>query len=148
MYKYTNRHILYGAALAVYGMGTAAIPFCKTYHQYMVVASFIGLANAVTDSATILNVLQMYSKKSTSQIQIIYFFFAFGSFAGPLLVGKFLPSKASSPNLFSGPVFGPNENPYQLVYIPFLISGTLILISCIVIFAMQCFKVIIFSCQK
>lgn len=133
---------MYGGALAVYGVGTAAIPFCKTYHQYIGVASFIGLANAVTDSATILNVLQMYSKKSMSQIQIIYFFFAFGSFAGPLLAGKFLPSHTTSPNIFSGPVFGPNENPYALVYIPFLISGTLLLISCIIIFTMQCFKVI------
>lgn len=102
----------------------------------------LGCAISLIDSATILGVLQLYSQKSKSQVQIVYFSYALGRFWGPLLAGKFLPSKSLNPNIFSGPVFGPNEDPYQLLYIPFVASSALLFSCACALMVLQRIKVI------
>jgi MFS family permease len=148
IYKYTNRHLAYGIALIVLGLGTIAIPFCPSIYHFTVVACCMGISNAFTDSATILNVLQLFSQKSIQQLQTVYFFYAFGTFIGPFLAGKFLPSKSNSLSIFNGPSFRPEENPYQLIYIPYAISGALLLLSSLVLFAFHFIKVSALHCLR
>ncbi|RWS17336.1 sodium-dependent glucose transporter 1-like protein [Dinothrombium tinctorium] len=114
VYTFRSSGYLFGAITVV------SLPYCTNITQFCAVVVVNGISSGGSDVGTNVWLLNLFKEKSGPYIQALYFCFAIGTFIIPLL---------------SAPFLSENNDGVSQVHYTFLITGLIVLISSLFIFA-------------
>lgn len=137
LFNYVNRQILISAFYVVFGVSNILTPFVSNYYIFSVITVFKMMCAGGTDCGANVWMLELWPGKD-QWLQALHFSFAVGCALGPLIVEPFLSSSEHKDSdieakLHQGGALINDQNNESRIYIPYGVSGSILLLSAILI---------------
>lgn len=138
LFNYVNRQILISAFYVVFGVVNILTPFISNYYVFSVLTVFKMMCAGGTDCGANVWMLELWPGKD-AWLQTLHFSFAVGCALGPLVVEPFLSHDEHGRDgdieakLHQGGVQINDQNSESRIYIPYGVSGTMVLMSAVFI---------------